>query len=119
MENKSSTNIETIDFADSQILSYTIKPEYLMLFIERWNAEILEIKFLNFASISAMSYFRIAEIKEIFESPLLERVLTEFYEEKPKEHNYRIFKFITGDDDTALEIVFENLEIRIIKKMIS
>jgi|GEM_PF-2144732 len=118
MENKIPVNINAIDFADSEILSYTVKRGCLILFIERWNAEILEIKFLDYAASFDMGYFRIAEMQEVFETPFLERVLKEYYEIKPKEHNVRVFKFFNSDDMTALEIICKDVNIRIIKKMV-
>lgn len=118
MESKLPVNISSIDFADSEILSYNIKSEGLTLFVERWNAEILEIKFLKHVAVLAMCYFRIAEAQEVYESPLLERALNELYETIPKEHNFRIFKFITPEEDVALEVVCEDINIRIIKKMV-
>lgn len=92
-----------IGFADSKILSYKIENENLTLLIECWNAEIVEIKFLNFVALFAMNYFRISDFQEVFESSLLEKALTELYEERPKKHN--IFKFLNSDELTALEIV--------------
>ncbi len=104
-----------IGFSDSNIQSYSIGKKNITLFLECWNAEILEIKFLNFVSLFGMNYFRIADFYEIFESPLLERALKELYEEKPESHELRIFRFINSDDMTALEIVCENISIEKIK----
>lgn len=118
MENKLSVNINQIDFADSEILSYTVKNDTLTLFIERWNAEILEVKFLNYASSLSMNLYGIAEVKEASESPLLEKVLNEFYEKKPIEHPFKIFQFFNSDDMCALEIICEGVDIRRIKKMV-
>ena len=115
MENELISNISTIDFADSEILSYTVKREYLMLFIELWNAEILEIKFLGHAASLDMGCFRIAEVEEVFESTLLERLLGEYYEIKQKEQPFRVFKF-NSDDSTVLEIVCKNISVRRIRK---
>lgn len=118
MENEKSVNLKNIDFADSEILSYTVKNDTLTLFIERWNAEILEIKFLNYASSLSMNLFGIAEVKEVSESNLLDKVLNEFYEKKPKENPFKIFQFFNSDDMCALEIVCEGIDIRRIKKMV-
>lgn len=101
-----------IGFADSEIQSYTVEGESLTLLIECWNAEKVEIKFSNFASLFTMNYFRIADFREVFDSPLLERSLNELYVEKPEKHNFRIFKFLNSDDMTALEIVCEGIQIR-------
>ncbi|SCA62851.1 hypothetical protein SCG7109_AE_00180 [Chlamydiales bacterium SCGC AG-110-M15] len=100
-----------IGFADSCIQSYFVKDNDLTLLLECWNAVVLEIKFLNFASVFAMNYFRIADIKEVFRSPLLDRVLDELYEEKPKKHEFRVFKFLNSNDMTALEVVCEGIKI--------
>jgi len=100
-----------IGFADSNILSFTVEDSNLTLLLKCWNAIILKIKFLNYTSLLAMNYFRIADLLEVFESPLLERVLNELGDEKPKEHNFRVFKFLTDDDPTALEIVCEDISI--------
>jgi len=118
MESGSILNINTIGFADSEILSYNVKPCCMTLFIKLWNADILEIKFLDYAASLDMGYFRIAEVQEVFESPLLERVLDEYYEIKPKEHNFKVFKFSNSDDTTALEVVCEGVSLRKIRKMI-
>ena len=104
-----------IGFADSNIKSYTIEGENVILFLECWNTEIIEIKFLRFVSLFAMNYFQISDLQEVFESPILERALNELYEEKPKKHFLRIFKFLNSDDMTALEIVCEDIHIRKIK----
>src|ERR1700730_6688424 len=114
MKRELSVNFE-IGFADSNIQSYTIEGENLTLFLECWNSEIVEIKFLKFVSLFAMNYFRISDLQEIFESPILEKALSELYEEKPKEHCLRIFKFLNSDDMTALEIVCEDIHIGNIK----
>lgn len=119
MEDERTLNINTIGFADSEVLSYNTNRESIKLFVQLWDAEILEIKFINNASIFDMGYFRIAEVQEILESPLLDRVLDEYYEVKPEKHPYRIFKFLTSDDMTALEIVCEDVKIRRIKKGVS
>lgn len=105
-----------IGFADSNIQSYTVDDKNLTLFLECWNAEIVEIVFFKFVSLFAMNYFQIADLREVFESQLLERALNELYEEKPKEHNFRIFKFLNSDDMTALEIVCEDIQIKRVKK---
>lgn len=101
-----------IGFADSNIQSYTIEGENLTLFLECWNSEIIEIKFLRFVSLFAMNYFQISDLQEVFESPILERALSELYEEKPKEHYLRIFKFLNSNKMTALEVVCEDIHIR-------
>ena len=101
-----------IDFADSKIISYLVKDYNVVLLLESWNAKMIEIRFLNFVSLSAMNCFRIADMCEIFESPLLDRALNELYEERPQNHNLRIFRFLNSDDMTALEIVSEDIEIK-------
>ena len=101
-----------IGFADSTILSYSVKRNKLTVILECWNSEIIEIKFINFTGITAMNYFRIADIYEVFESPLLERALNELYEKHPESHNLRIFQFINPDDMLALEVVSENIQIK-------
>lgn len=111
MKKELSINFE-IGFADSNILSYTIKGENLTLFLECWNSEVVEIKFIKFTSLLAMNYFRVSDFKEIFESPLLERTLSELYEERPKEHGLRIFKFLNSDGMVPLEVVCEDICIR-------
>lgn len=111
MKNDLSVDFE-IGFADSCIQSYFVKGSSLTLLLECWNSVIVEIEFLNFASLFSMNYFRVADLNEVFESPLLERVLSELYEEKPKAHNYRVFKFINSDDLTVLEIVCEGIKIQ-------
>ncbi len=116
MENKLPLDILAIDFADSVILSYTVKFGCLILFVKRWNAQILEIKFLEYASSVDVDYVEIAYVQQVFESPLLERILDEFYEKKPNSHNFKIFKFFNSDDLTALEVICENVNVRIIRK---
>jgi hypothetical protein len=54
---------------------------------------------------------QISDLQEVFDSPLLERVLNELYAEKPNKHNFRVFRFLNSDDMTALEIVCENIHI--------
>lgn len=100
-----------IGFADSYIQSYIVENDTLTLVLKCWNADLLEIKFLNLASIFAMNYIEVADLLEVFESPFLDRALIELYEEIPKVHDFRIFKFITSDDMTALEIVCEDIQI--------
>jgi hypothetical protein len=100
-----------IGFADSNIQSYFIEGGDVTLFLECWNSEVVKIKFLRFVSLFAMNYFRIADFREVFESLFLERALSELYEEKPKEHDLRVFKFLNSDDMTALEIVCEDINI--------
>ncbi|NGX42982.1 MAG: hypothetical protein K940chlam7_01272 [Chlamydiae bacterium] len=85
MTRKLPVNFE-IGFADSTIQSYSVENENLTLFLECWNSEIVEFRFLNFVSLFAVNYFRIADVQEIFESPLLERALNELYEKKQKFH---------------------------------
>jgi hypothetical protein len=111
MKRELSVNFE-IGFADSNIRSYTIEGENLTLFLECWNTIIVEIRFLKFVSLFAMNYFRISDLQEVFESPILERALNELYEEKPKEHCFRVFKFLSSDDMTALEVVCEGISIK-------
>ncbi|NGX42845.1 MAG: hypothetical protein K940chlam7_01133 [Chlamydiae bacterium] len=101
-----------IGFADSKIQSYSLEDENLTLLLECWNSKIVEFRFLNFVSLFAMNYFRIADIQEVFESPLLERALSELYEKKPKDHNLRIFQFLNSDGMTALEVVSEDIKIK-------
>ena len=101
-----------IGFADSCIQSYLIKDSNVILLLECWDATLVEIKFLNFVSVFSMNYTRIADLKEVFESLLLDRVLNELYEEKPEIHSYRVFKFLNSSDMTALEVVCESIEIR-------
>lgn len=115
MKKDLSVNFE-IGFADSNIQSYTIEGENLTLFLECWNSQIVEIKFLKFVSLFAMNYFRIFDFQEVFNSQILERALSELYEEKPKEHCLRAFRFINSDDMIALEVVCEDMHI---KKIIS
>lgn len=100
-----------IGFADSNIISYNIQDENIVLILECWNNEILEIVFFKYAAIFAMNYTQISDFREAYESVLLERVLTEFYEVKPLKHNFRIFKFLNSDEMTALEIICENIKI--------
>lgn len=101
-----------IGFADSCIQSYLVKNSNIILLLECWNATLLEITFINFASIFSMNYIRIADVKEVFESPLLDRALNELYEDKPEAHSYRIFKLLNSNDMTALEVVCEGIEIK-------
>ena len=105
-----SINFE-IGFADSNILTYFMKDENLTLFLQCWNSEIVKIRFLKVVSLFSMNYFRIADLREVFESPLLERALKELYTETPNEHSLRVFKFLNSDDMTALEIVCEDINI--------
>lgn len=105
-----------IGFADSIIQSYVIDNKNITLFLECWNSDVVEIKFLKFVSLLGMNYFRISDLQEVFESPLLDRALNELYEEKPKEHSLRIFKFLNSNDMTALEIVCEGIIMTCIKK---
>jgi len=107
-----------IDFADSNLLSYRIEGRIVTFILERWNAEILEFKFLNFASLYTMNYYRISEFKEVFESPLLDRVFKELYDEIPKEHNLKIFKFLNSNEMTVFEIVCEDISIKIVETKI-
>lgn len=100
-----------IGFADSKILSYSVRDDDVILLLECWNAQIVEICFIKFVSLFAMNYFRISVVHEIFESPFLERALNELYEEKPKKHGLRIFQFLNSDDMIALEVVCENIKI--------
>jgi len=100
-----------IGFADSIIRSYSIKGENLTLFLECWNSEIVKITFLKFVSLFAMNYFRIADLREVFDSSILERALRELYEGKPEKHGLRVFKFLNSDDMTALEVVCEGISI--------
>jgi hypothetical protein len=118
MEDTFTKNINEIGFADSEIISYTTKHDIVTLFVKLSNAEIFEIKFINYVSLLDMCYFRIADIRETFESPLLDRVLEEYYEIKPVKHPFRIFKVFNSDDMTALEIVCEDVNIRRIKKSV-
>lgn len=111
MKKKLSVNFE-IGFADSNIQSYTIEDDNVTLFLECWNSVIVEIKFLKFVSLFAMNYFQISDLQEVFDSPILERALNELYEEKPKQHCLRSFKFLNSDDMTALEVVCEDIHIR-------
>lgn len=104
-------NINNIDFADSNILSYNVDIDNLTLFLECWNATVIEMKFLNYVSLSSTNYFRISDFQEVYESALLDKTLDEFYELRPKEHPFRIFKFI-HDDLTTLEIICENISIK-------
>lgn len=101
-----------IGFADSEIMHYSVNSDDLILTLECWNAVILEIKFIGFASVFGMNLCTVSEFFEIFNSPLLDNVLKEYYNEIPKEHNYRIFKFLNPNDMTILEIVCEGIEIK-------
>jgi len=101
-----------IGFAASKILSYSINDGNVSLFLECWNSAVLEINFLYFASLFAMNYTRIADFREVFESSLLERALEELYEKKPKEHLFRVFRFLNSDDITAFEIVCEDIKVK-------
>lgn len=114
MKKKLSVNFD-IGFADSNIQSYIVEGENLTLFLECWNSQIIEIKFLKFVSLFAMNYFRIFDFREVFDSPILEKVLSELYEEKPKDHCLRVFRLINSDDMTALEVVCEDIHIKKIK----
>lgn len=115
MKDELSVDFE-IGFSDSNILSYCIQDENLTLLLECWNLEILEIKFLRISCFLAMNFLRIADLREIFESELIERVFNELYDEKPKKHNLRVFKFVTASEATALEIVCEDITIKKIKR---
>ena len=114
MKKELSVNFE-IGFADSNIQSYSIEGENLILFLKCWNSEIIKIKFSQFVALFALNYTRIADFREVFESPLLERALRELYEEIPKKHDLRVFKFLNSDDMTALEIVCKDIKIEKIR----
>ena len=99
-------------FADSEILSYSVEGENLALFLEYRNGDIVEIRFLKMAALFAMNDRRVADLQEIFESPLLERALSELYQEPPKEHALRIFRFLNANEKTALEVVCEAVNLK-------
>jgi hypothetical protein len=73
-----------IGFADSSILSYSIKDNAVTLFLNCWNSEVIEIKFLNFISLFAINNTEVSDFKEVFESSLLEKTLDALYEVKPE-----------------------------------
>ena len=100
-----------IDFADAVIQHYIVKDFNILLFLERWNGEILEIKFLDFVLFEATNSDRISAFEECFESPLLEKALNHVYDKIPNSHNLRIFKFIDSNDRISLEIVCEKIHI--------
>lgn len=111
MKKELSVNFD-IGFADSTIKSYSVEDENLKVLLECWNSDLVEIKFLELVSLFALNYFRIADLREVFQSALLDSALIDLYEKKPDEHDFRIFKFLNSDGMTALEIVCKSVEIK-------
>jgi hypothetical protein len=100
-----------IDFADSTRLYYIVKDFNISLFLEKWNAEIIELKFLEYVLFEATSHDQVSAFEECFESPLLEKALDYTYEKIPDKHNLRVFRFIDINENISLEIVCENIHI--------
>lgn len=114
MKNEISVDFE-IGFADSNVQCYTFKDNNVIFLLECWNSAILEITFSNFILLNMTNDFRISDLQEAFESPLLNKALKKLYEKIPKEHNLKVFKLIDSNGETALEIVCENINIKKIK----
>lgn len=102
-----------IGFSDAELSSYSKKNDSFIVSVLAWNDSLITVTFSDVIRVLDNDINSISSLcRVIEESDFLQAALNRLYEEgAPSKHPYKHYQFLDDDDQPALEIACESMEI--------